>query len=107
MNKRCSSCQLQFERESGFFLGAIYFNYGLTALIVTVLYVGMLISRSVSPFYMKAIPLTIAVAFPLSFFRHARSLWLGFDYFIDPRETNEESGSEWHESAGQHDNVAT
>ena len=64
MNKRCSSCQLQFERESGFFLGAIYFNYGLTALIVTVLYVGMLISRSVSPFYMKAIPLTIAVAFP-------------------------------------------
>ena len=103
MNKRCGDCDLQFERESGFFLGAIYFNYGLTALIVTVLYMAMFLSMRVSPFYLRAIPLAIAVVFPLLFFRHARSLWLGFDFVIDPRNTNEQSGSEWHEEAGNPD----
>lgn len=103
MNKRCGDCDLQFERESGFFLGAIYFNYGLTALIVTVLYMAMFLSMRVSPFYLRAIPLAIAVVFPLLFFRHARSLWLGFDFIIDPRNTNEQSGSEWHEEAGNPD----
>ena len=100
MNKSCDGCDLQFERESGFFLGAIYFNYGLTALIVTVLYMGMFISMAVPPFYLKAIPLTVAILFPLLFFRHARSFWLAFDFYIDPRKTNDETGSEWHETAG-------
>jgi hypothetical protein len=29
--------------------------------------------------------LAFALLFPLWFFRYARSLWLGFDQFIDPR----------------------
>jgi hypothetical protein len=29
---------------------------------------------------------TLAFAVPLAFYRHARSLWLCFDYLIDPPE---------------------
>ncbi|HEY6565704.1 MAG TPA: DUF983 domain-containing protein, partial [Pirellulaceae bacterium] len=38
MAKRCGSCGFELEREPGFYLGAIYFNYGLTAMIVTIAY---------------------------------------------------------------------
>ena len=38
MHERCPHCGVKFEREPGFFLGSIYINYGLTALIVAVAY---------------------------------------------------------------------
>ena len=36
MNERCSVCDLKFEREPGYFLGAMYVSYGLGLVIVMV-----------------------------------------------------------------------
>src|SRR5262245_39347605 len=47
MHERCSECGKSFEREPGFFLGSIYFNYGLTALIVAIAYPLLLFGYSV------------------------------------------------------------
>ena len=33
MRERCPVCQLKFEREQGYFLGAMYISYGLALLI--------------------------------------------------------------------------
>ena len=85
MHKACSECDLVYERESGFFLGAIYFNYGLTALLVTFLYIVLSISRVTSRQGTLYATVAVAVIFPLLFSRVARSLWLGFDFLIDPR----------------------
>ena len=84
MHDACTNCGTPFIREGGFFLGAIYFNYGLTALIVALGYPLLVFTRTLSP--QTALPLGLAftVLFPLLIFRHARSLWLGFDEFIDP-----------------------
>ncbi len=38
MHDACPHCGRPFQRGAGFFLGSIYFNYGITALLVTVLY---------------------------------------------------------------------
>jgi hypothetical protein len=66
MHESCDHCGLRYQREPGYFLGSIYFNYGLTAPIVW--------------------PLALfCLLFPLWFFRYARSLWLGFDHFFDAR----------------------
>ena len=32
--EKCSACETDFVVESGYFLGAIYFNYGVTVLLV-------------------------------------------------------------------------
>lgn len=76
---------MKYDREPGFFLGTIYFNYGLTSLVAASAY-------PIAIFAMKwpRTPTMIAVIafvilFPLWFFRYARSLWLGFDQFVDPR----------------------
>jgi len=85
MHERCSNCGLSFERESGFYLGAIYFNYGLTAMVVTFAYPIITLSGLATQRVALWACLAFVVLFPLLFFRYARSLWLGFDEFMDPQ----------------------
>lgn len=84
MAAQCATCQAVFDREPGFYLGAIYFNYGLTALIVTVSYLVLRFGLRMDGQYVLTGLLAFVVLFPLWFFRYARSLWLGFDEFMDP-----------------------
>jgi uncharacterized protein (DUF983 family) len=96
MNHRCPHCGVLFEREPGFFLGSIYINYGLTALLVAASYIVLRFYWDVpkTPLVIGAAVFT--VCFPLFVFPWARSLWLGFDQWRDPREgeigTQPESG---------------
>jgi uncharacterized protein (DUF983 family) len=93
MHKQCPHCGAAFEREPGFFLGSIYFNYGLTALIVAIAYPVLMFNRILSHEWLMAITLTFVVLFPLWFFRYARSLWLGFDQYWDPRSGEQGTGA--------------
>ena len=83
MSKRCSNCELKYERAPGYFLGSTYVNYGLTSIITTVAYV---VSHFVYRIPNKALTVPILLfvfLFPVLFFRHARSLWLSIDCFLD------------------------
>ena len=84
MNDRCATCGTDFRREPGFYLGSIYFNYGLTALVVTATYVvAMTLGYGRSPALLWS-TLAFCVLFPLWYFRYARSLWLAMDHYWDP-----------------------
>jgi uncharacterized protein (DUF983 family) len=84
MNPHCELCGLKYQREPGYFLGSIYVNYGLTALLVTVFYFVLFFAGWATPQNALWIVTGFALVFPLWFFRYARSLWLGFDHFWDP-----------------------
>ena len=84
MHTSCATCGLKYEREPGYFLGSIYFNYGLTAMVVAIGYPALVFSGLASPDAAFLVIAAFAVLFPLFFFRYARSLWLGFDNFWDP-----------------------
>jgi uncharacterized protein (DUF983 family) len=88
MHDGCPDCGLQFQREPGFFLGSIYFNYGMTALLVTVSYFACFFGTDISPNHLLWGEFAFCLLFPLWFFRYARSLWLGFDEFVDARQTD-------------------
>jgi hypothetical protein len=92
MRSHCEQCGNTFEREPGFYLGSIYFNYGLTALVVAIAYPLMLLNRWGTDMQQKGLTLGFALLFPLWFHRYARSLWLGFDQFHDPRPGEMSSG---------------
>ena len=89
MHESCDQCGLSYEREPGFFLGTIYFNYGLTALVVAIAYPAMVFGWGVPPNTALLVTLTFVLLFPLWFFRYSRSLWLGFDHYVDPRPERE------------------
>ncbi len=86
MHKECPHCGVTFEREPGFFLGSIYINYGLTALIVSVAYGYLMFHSSIGKTTLLAAALVFTVVFPLAIFPWARSLWIGFDQWRDPRQ---------------------
>ena len=83
MYAHCPNCNLKYEQEPGYFLGATYINYGLTVMLLTVLYIG-LHYRARYDNRTLALPLTaICIAFPLMLFRFACSLWLAMDCLFD------------------------
>jgi uncharacterized protein (DUF983 family) len=86
MHRECPHCGVKFEREPGFFLGSIYINYGLTTLIVAITYPILLFNGIVQEKPLLGMSLAFVVLFPLLMFPWARSLWLGFDQWRDPRE---------------------
>jgi uncharacterized protein (DUF983 family) len=92
MNPECDHCHLHYEREPGYFLGSIYINYGLTALLVTLFYFALFFSEVVSPQTALWIVTAFAFVFPIWFFRYARSLWMGFDHYWDPTTDGPGSG---------------
>jgi hypothetical protein len=86
MNPLCDHCQLKYDRDAGYFLGSIYINYGLTALIVAIGYPLLFFGFGVAPRPLLLAGMAFCILFPLWFFRYARSLWIGFDQFFDPSQ---------------------
>ena len=86
INAECSKCKADFQREAGFYLGSIYFNYGLTSVVVAIAYPLLLFTGTLNNDVLLWSALAFMLLFPMWFFRYARSLWLGFDQFCDPRE---------------------
>lgn len=85
MHAECSACGLRFEREPGYFLGSIYFNYGLTALLATAAFFALFLGARIPTDRLMWPVMGFCLVFPLWFFRYARSLWLGMDEYFDPR----------------------
>lgn len=83
MNDACERCRLNIARESGFYLGSIYFNYGLTSVIALAVFFTLFLGYGISPDAQLWPLAAFCVIFPLLFFRHARSLWLGMDVWLD------------------------
>src|SRR5262245_13216614 len=82
MHETCPQCGLRFEREPGYFVGAIYVNYAVTAVASLGVPILLDVLFGVGTWTQIAIGGVLAVAVPIVFFRHARSLWLGIDHFV-------------------------
>ena len=83
MPERCSECRLKYERASGYFLGAAYINYGLTAVMLTVTYFSLRFGFHLSNRQLAAPLAGFCIIVPLMLFRFARALWLAIDCHID------------------------
>ena len=86
MHTRCSHCALTFEREQGYFVGAIYVNYAATTLLAIAGFLTLDYFASLSLPQQLFLWGSFAILFPLFFFRYSRSLWLSIDYLFNPAE---------------------
>jgi uncharacterized protein (DUF983 family) len=84
MHERCPVCDLKFDREPGYFLGAMYVSYGLGIVIVALtaallwLITGWWITKDI----IWAVVLFLPFAPTITLF--ARVLWIYLDQAIDP-----------------------
>lgn len=84
MHERCPVCDLKFERESGYFLGAMYIGYGLALVTIAVLTTLLF---ALTPWHLRtSIIVAILLFLPLGpLLTHmARVLWIYLDQSIDP-----------------------
>jgi hypothetical protein len=90
MHDRCGSCGRRFNRAPGYLLGSIYINYGVTALLVVVVYFSLYFTEVLNGKQLLVLLTIFSVLFPLWFFRYARSLWIAFDERWDPWPNDQE-----------------
>lgn len=91
MNPVCGHCGLKYEREPGYFLGSIYINYGLTAVISAVVYIVGRFRFGMSNQILLPALLAFCVIFPIVIFRYARAWWLAMDLSFDYTDLDPES----------------
>ena len=85
MYRICPSCRLEYEREQGYFIGAMYISYGMALAISVPLVLSLMVFWGLSMNqFILALGLTLALLSPL-LFRYSRILWMHFDQFWDPR----------------------
>jgi len=84
MHERCRACDLKFEREHGYFLGAMYLNYGCTVMFVLVGYFSLELLADVTLSLHLWLWTSLSLLLPVLLYRHSRALWLCMDYCIQP-----------------------
>ena len=79
MPEHCDSCGLIFNREPGFFYGAMYVGYGFSVAYLTTFYVAMVVlfgDFELSSYFIFGIGSLFSLT-PV-IFRFSRSVWLSF-----------------------------
>jgi hypothetical protein len=91
MNAACPHCGLVFEREEGYFIGAMYFSYALAVALLGTFY---LVAYLLLPDWNSSLVALVALLpfLPLvpAVFRYSRVLWIYFDRFLWPGELTDQ-----------------
>ncbi len=84
MCERCSICDLRFEREPGYFLGAMYFSFAMGVLVMAPMAVSLWVLTGwwITKVIVCSAALFLPFAPTITLF--ARVLWTCFDQTIDP-----------------------
>lgn len=82
MHPACPQCGWEYEREPGYFTGAMYASYILGIALTLPVWLGMLLAEAPYGWIMAAVGLELVIIFPL-LFRYSRVLWMHFDVFFN------------------------
>ena len=87
MHERCPVCELKFQREEGYFLGAMYISFGLALVVIAVIalllwvFTGWWITKDTIWAVVLFLPLAPAISLL------ARVLWIYLDQTFDPERS--------------------
>ena len=84
IHERCSTCQLVFEREPGYFTGAMYLSYGMSILVVFPIWLMLLFWEFTLITIVVTIIAILLILTPF-LFRYSRIVWMHIDQAISPR----------------------
>ena len=90
----CPTCGALFEREEGFFVGAIVINVLTTEIAVLMVYFVCLLTINYTERLILTTLLPVALIFPVLFYHHSWSIWLCFDHVVErlPKYISKDQG---------------
>lgn len=83
-------CNALFMREEGFFVGAILINVIATEIVILKIYLICLVLIELNYQLVLTILFITALLFPIAFYHHSWSIWLGFDHIVESLPKNVE-----------------
>jgi uncharacterized protein (DUF983 family) len=84
MREHCAICGLRFEREQGYYTGAIGMNLVITELVVVLGTIPLAFDTRVPVLPLVLGATLAAIALPCLCYPYSRSLWLAFDLLVNP-----------------------
>lgn len=86
MNERCPVCDLKFEREEGYFLGAMYISYGLAVMVIGIFTLVLWATTNwwITSATIWGVLLFLPLAPTITLF--SRVLWIYLDQRLDPEK---------------------
>jgi len=82
--ERCPVCNYAFEREPGYYTGAMAINLVVSELLIAAIAIPLAVSQSVSIVILIALGITLPFLLPLLFYRPTKCLWMSLDLFLHP-----------------------
>ncbi len=91
MHKDCPNCGVHFERESGYFLNAMFVAYVFGFVIFAPLALYLYFTGVPALPFSLIMVAVLLVSWPF-IFRYSRIIWMHVDQMIDPREPPNQRG---------------
>lgn len=82
LKEQCPRCDVPFEREEGYFLGAYAVNLIGAEFVGFAFVLALLIRTDLSTLSLQVIAVVVAVGLPLLGYPYARSLWMVIDLMV-------------------------
>jgi uncharacterized protein (DUF983 family) len=86
MNTACPVCGLVFDREPGYFAGAMVVSYGLAVPILAAMVITLITLGGLDAVAALVVGNTTYLVLVPFIFRYSRVVWLHLDWLIDPAE---------------------
>ncbi|MFN2202115.1 MAG: DUF983 domain-containing protein [Caldilineaceae bacterium] len=83
-NKDCPVCGIHFERETGYYLSAMFIAYTIGFILIAPLALYLYLAQTPTVRFGLIVGVAIILVWPL-IFRYSRVLWLHADQLMDPR----------------------
>ena len=97
LRDRCPTCVVSFDREEGYFLGAMLVNLLVAEFLTVAVAVALMVFTDLSLLPLEAIAISLAVGLPILFYPYSRMLWMAIDLHVDPPERQMERRLRGHE----------
>lgn len=93
IRKICPTCEVEFEREDGYFIGGYALNLVISESLALFLAVWLLFFtslRSAPLLTQEIVAVSLALLLPLLFFPYSRTFWMALDLTIHPPQAQPE-----------------
>lgn len=81
--ERCPACGWVYEREEGYWTGAMAVNLVLTEILAAALVFALIIFQAPG-WVVFGIGLPLVALLPIIFFRTTKALWMSIDFILNP-----------------------
>lgn len=90
----CPNCGYNFERESGYWVGAMVVNIAVAEVWFALLLIGVIIATAPDVAWQPLLVVALVTNFflPILFYPHSKTLWMALDLYFHPDQNHLVSG---------------